>query len=326
MSHVPTISLARYRTGQLTDDEWAALDQACCDHGFFMLTDHGAQSAIDAMWRASRGFFAAPRDVRLAVLRDEVNPLGYYDRELTKQKRDLKEVFDFKCGGHQSRDPNRRTRWPAEPEDFRAALDEYFAELTGLARETACLVFEAMGLAPDEARQLEADSFGERHTSSARLNHYPSTDPLPPAERDAVNPLGDMALHHHTDPGGVTLLLQDDVGGLQALSKAHGWIDVPPSGSDFVVNLGDVMQVWTNDRYVAAVHRVLPVPSGSARFSTPFFYQPRVDAEIQPRHLGEASAPRYRPFTWREFIRGRVTDNYADLGEDDIQISRYALG
>ena len=62
---------------------------------------------------------------------------------------------------------------------------------------------------------------------------------------------------HHTDPGILTLLFQDMVGGLQALSKSNGWIDIAPQKDAIVVNLGDSMQVWTNDNYRAAVHRVL---------------------------------------------------------------------
>ncbi len=326
MKNVPTISLAAFRAGELTADDWQALDTACRDHGFFILTDHGADSVVRNMWQASRAFFTSDRGVKLSVLRDAENPLGFYDRELTKQKRDQKEVFDFKCGGHQSSNPARRSRWPSALPQLREALQAYFDVSTDLARETATLVFEAMGMSKGAAQELEARCFGARHTSAARLNYYPSSDPLPASEREGVNALGDMALHHHTDPGGVTLLLQDDVGGLQAHSSSEGWIDVPPCGNDFVVNLGDVMQVWTNDRYKAAVHRVLPVPKDQPRFSTPFFYQPCFDEEIAPMHVEGGGDPRYRPFTWREFIRGRVTDNYADVGEEDIQISRYAAG
>ena len=200
-------------------------------------------------------------------------------------------------------------------------LTAYFAACTVLANDAMRLVYSAYGLsATDIENALEA-SFGESHTSSARLNHYPAYDPLPVTDRADVNGLGDMALHHHTDPGAITLLLQDSVGGLQTLSGEHGWIDVPPATDTFVVNLGDVLQVWTNNRYVAATHRVLPVP-GVSRYSTPFFFQPRFDAVVEPWCLN-GERPQYRPFSWREFIMGRVTDNYADYGADDIQISKY---
>ena len=320
---VPTISLTAYRAGKLEASEWRALDRACADHGFFMVSEHGQDEAIEGMWSASRRFFTSGRALKRSVLRDAENPLGYYDRELTKQKRDQKEVFDFKCGGHQSRNPARRTRWP-ELEGFESALDVYFGACRAVASEVTAMVFTALGLDDHAARDTDAAAFGDAHTSSSRLNFYPPTDPLPENERAGTNSLGDMALHHHTDPGGITLLLQDQVGGLQALSSDHGWIDVPPCGNHFVVNLGDVMQVWTNDRYKAAVHRVLPMAErGSGRYSTPFFYQPRFDAEICPQHVADDDQPHYRPFTWLEFIRGRVTDNYADIGEDDIQISKY---
>ena len=133
-----------------------------------------------------------------------------------------------------------------------------------------------------------------------------------------------MALHHHTDPGAITLLLQDNAGGLQALSRANGWIDVPPLDGAIVVNIGDILQVWTNDRCSAGVHRVVPVTNPSGRFSIPFFYQPKVDAVVEP-WLDAAEAPRYRAFSWQEYIRGRVTDNYSDIGEEDIQIDRYKV-
>ena len=124
--------------------------------------------------------------------------------------------------------------------------------------------------------------FGAAHTSAARLNFYPAKDPVPAQERESVTPLGDMALHHHTDPGAITLLLQDNAGGLQALSRANGWIDVPPLDGAIVVNIGDILQVWTNDRCSAGVHRVVPVTNPSGRFSIPFFYQPKVDAVVEP--------------------------------------------
>lgn len=325
MNGVPTIDLQAFRAGKTTPDEWRALDSACSDHGFFMLQGHGADAVIERMWSATRSFFHSPRSLKRSVLRDADNPLGYYDRELTKQKRDQKEVFDFKCGGHQSRNPARQSRWP-QLDGFEAALQAYYDACRGVASEVTCMVFQALGMTPDAARALEVASFGAHHTSAARLNFYPPIDPLPEAERATVNALGDMALHHHTDPGGVTLLLQDAVGGLQAQSRQHGWIDVPPRGNAFVVNLGDVMQVWTNDRYRAAVHRVLPMAAdGAGRYSAPFFYQPAYDAEIEPRHVGEGTLPHYHRFTWRDFIRGRVTDNFADIGEDDIQISRYRV-
>ncbi len=111
-------------------------------------------------------------------------------------------------------------------------------------------------------------------------------------------------------------------GGLQTKSKEFGWIDIEPELDTIVVNLGDAMQVWTNDKYVAAIHRVTK-RTKKARYSTPYFYNPKRDAVIQPLEQILDKDPKYVPFTWKEYIQGRVDDNYTDLGEEDIQISRF---
>ena len=328
MSSIPNIDLGRYLRGEMGADECRnmlqTLARACADHGFFLLHGHGCDDLSAAMFEQSHGFFAQPRNVKLAVSRDAQNPLGYYDRELTKQKRDLKEVFDFKAGGHQSSNPQRQSRWPAGMPQFREMLTQFFQRFTELSEQTMRLIFSALGMPAGVIDQTMAQGFGEGHTSAARLNYYPASDPVPEEERGKINALGDMALHHHTDPGAITLLIQDEHGGLQARSKTHGWIDVPPLPGTIVVNIGDVMQVWTNDQCVAGMHRVVPVSTSRGRYSTPFFYQPRFDAQIQP-WVAPGEAAHYRPFSWRDYIHARVTDNFADYGVDDVQISRYAV-
>jgi isopenicillin N synthase-like dioxygenase len=324
MQSVPVIDFKAFRMGGLKALDQAALVEACEDHGFFLLSNHGYETEVAGVFAAAQEFFAMPREQKIAVYRDAENPLGYYDRELTKQRRDQKEVFDFKAGGHMSKNPLRHTRWPDQPQTFRPALTAFFSAFTELSQSTMRLVLASLGLPDHAVEDTMVKGFGQAHTSAARLNYYPAKDPVPLAERDSVTPLGDMALHHHTDPGAITLLLQDDCGGLQAFSKTHGWIDVPPQPDTIVVNIGDVLQVWTNDRCTAGMHRVVPINSPSGRFSIPFFYQPKVDAVVEP-WLGVAERPHYRAFSWQEYIRGRVTDNYSDLGEEDIQIARYKV-
>ena len=324
MEEVPTISLARHLAGTLSDAEYARLAEACEDHGFFILVEHGQDELIAEVFTQSAEFFAAPKKEKLKIFRDEINPLGYFDRELTKQKRDLKEVFDFKAGGYISSDPAKQTRWPEGRGQFKATLTDFFQTFTELSDTTMRMVFQALGMPSTVIAATMDGGFGELHSSAARLNYYPPDDPVPAADRDEVNALGDMALHHHTDPGAITLLLQDDHGGLQAHSKTTGWIDVPPLAGSIVVNIGDVLQVWTNDRCTAGMHRVLPVRSERGRYSTPFFYQPRYDAQISP-WVDAGETPKYSAFSWREYIRGRVTDNFSDYGAPDIQIENYRV-
>lgn len=324
MQDIPILSLAKFRQNTLSADELTSLGRACEDHGFFLLSDHGEDALVERVFEQSAQFFAQSSEQKRAVARDEKNPLGYYDRELTKQRRDLKEVFDFKAGGYQSSNPDRQTRWPAHPPQLQSTLKAFFQTFTELSEQTMRMVFKALGMPEEQVEHTMTSGFGDQHSSAARLNYYPADDPLSPSEQQTSTALGDMALHHHTDPGAITLLLQDDQGGLQANSKRHGWIDVAPVPGTIVVNIGDVLQVWTNDRCTAGEHRVLPVRSERGRYSTPFFYQPRYDAVVQP-WVRDGERPRYTAFSWREFIRGRVADNFADYGETDIQIARYRI-
>lgn len=313
MDLVPTVDI-RNPSGVSLE----ALDAACSDHGFFLLEGHGLDDLIERTWAETRAFFGSASANKEAIRRNPESMLGWYDRELTKRKRDGKEVFDFIDPSiPEDHNPNR---WPAAPDDFRATMVDFFDGFARLAADTLTLVQTTLGL--DEATAAAHPS--ERMTSTVRLNHYPVGDPVPADERDGLNPLGDVALGHHTDPGVLTLLLQDDTGGLQAQSTEHGWIDVEPRPGTIVVNLADTMQVWTNDRYKAAVHRVVPMTSRS-RYSIPFFSNPPRDCVIEPIPALATNGPRYRPFTWKEFIRGRAEDNFADYGVDDIQIGHFAI-
>ena len=324
MDKVPTIDFAKYREGHFNSDDRIELTSACEDMGFFLLKGHGLDELIAEVFLESESFFSESKDYKQRVRRDEENPLGYFDRELTKRMRDQKEVFDFRVGGYQSNKSNRTTRWPENRDGFKDCLARFFDSFTALSEEVMEMIFDSMGMEAAESRKLVAASFGPEHSSAARLNYYPAVDPVPETEREAVTPLGDMALHHHTDPGAITLLLQDDHGGLQAHSTEHGWRDVEPQAGTIVVNIGDVMQVWTNDRCKSGIHRVLPIASGRGRYSTPFFYQPRFDAVIKP-WSNENEPTKYRSFLWKEFIRGRVADNFADYGDDDIQVDKYRV-
>ncbi len=313
MDLVPTIDL---RNPAATELE--AVDAACRDHGFFLLEGHGQDELVERTWKTTRAFFDAPPAVKDGVRRTEDQPLGYFDRELTKRRRDCKEVFDYM----QPESPigEAMNRWPEGVAGFRETQSAFFAAFSHLAGETLRLVHAALGASPGAA---DAHG-GSAGTSTVRLNHYPVGDPVSESERADLPVLADVALGHHTDPGVLTLLLQDDTGGLQAHSREDGWIDVPPRPGTIVVNLADSLQVWSNDRYRAAVHRVSPM-TGRSRYSIPYFYNPQLEAVIEPIAELCEGAPRYRPFTWREFIRARVDDNYSDLGQDDTQASHFRI-
>ena len=288
---VPTLNLAN---AEATGEGLQALDKACRNHGFFLLQNHGLDREIEAMWQASEDFFKQPQASKRAIKRTESSPLGYFDQEMTKRQRDLKEVFDFMRPNATGRNLNQ---WP-DDEAFKQTLSEFFESASTVAHRTLGLIYRALAAPTNEA--------------------------LPANERAQAGDLGNMALHHHTDPGILTLLLQDLTGGLQTMTQDQHWVDVPPQAGTIVVNLGDAMQVWSNDAYRAAIHRVTP-RDRSARYSTPYFYNPKSDAVLAPiAHLTE-DPPHFRSFTWREYIKGRVDDNFTDLGVDDIQIDRFRI-
>ena len=301
---------------------------ACRDWGFFQVVNHGIPDAlISRVWGETHAFFDLPRDAKRAIARTAENPRGYYDRELTKNVRDLKEVFDFGYVLHPhlpDDDPRNRApvdgfnQWPTELPGLKRTMTEYF----GACERLGARIFEAFCLGLD----LEADHLGRYfnpHTSFVRLNYYPLADPLSGAEAASVTELGEMALGHHTDSGALTILLQDDVGGLQ-VHDGDGWIDVPPTEGAFVINIGDMTQVWSNDRYNAALHRVRPMKR-AARYSIPFFYNPSYETDCAPLPTPDGAAPRYRPINWGDFRRARTAGDFADYGEE-IQIEHFRVG
>jgi|TARA_B110000014_G_scaffold260733_1_gene251075 isopenicillin N synthase-like dioxygenase len=310
-TQVPVID---FKEANNSDSQLKLLNLACRDHGFFLLKNHGMQESIDRMWTASERFFSLPRNEKLRILRTEHKPLGYYDRELTKRKRDLKEVFDFMDPKSNKDDYNQ---WPQD-ESFKQAMNFFFNDASLVANQTLDLVFRSL-----VHSKLDLPS-GNSDMSTVRLNYYPVSDPLKDDSIGEISELGEMALNHHTDPGILTLLLQDMTGGLQTFSRQDGWIDIVPKKDTIVVNLGDAMQVWTNDQYLAAMHRVSK-RTNKSRYSTPYFYNPSRGEVLKPIKGISEEEDHYSSFIWKDYIQGRVDDNYSDLGEDDIQISKFRI-
>ena len=317
---VPVIDISGLTDAQRSHKPVAAIAEACARWGFFQVTGHGVDAVLVAAVREqARAFFALPAAEKEAILRTRDNPWGYYNNELTKNQRDKKEVFDYTIAGT---DPvyGAENRWPEIDPGFRRVMEDYRDACTGLALR----LLEAMciGLGVD-ARYLN-DYFDPHHSGFIRLNYYPVNDPL--QGRDDVGHLeiADLGVHHHTDAGALTVLLQDDVGGLQVFNDGY-WHDVEPVADAFVINTGDMMQVWSNDRYRAAIHRVQAMES-TDRYSVPFFYNPNAGTRVSPLHsVVSATEPaRYRDIDWSDFRSQRTDGDYADYGPE-VQISQYRI-
>ena len=157
-----------------------------------------------------------------------------------------------------------------------------------------------------------ADGFAGDHTSFLRLNYYP------PCEEPDLH----LGISPHSDAGALTVLVHDGNPGLQFRHEGQ-WHSLDAEMGSLIINIGDIVQVWSNDLYRAPLHRVLA--GVQDRCSAPYFYNPRYDTNYAPLPgaLGE-DAPHYRSINWGEFRAGRAAGDYADLGEE-IQISHFRV-
>ncbi len=304
-------------SGRDARDAVQRIATACREWGFFQVVNHGVpDELIDSVWQQARAFFAAPRGVKNAILRTRENPWGYYNNELTKNQRDKKEVFDFTRDGV---DPIYRAenRWPDLGREFQETMRRYLEACTRLSLQ----LLEAFCVGLELPADFMQRDFAGNHTGFIRLNYYPVADPL-----GGVNglPVADMGVHHHTDAGALTVLLQDDVGGLQVYRDGY-WHDIPSVPGAFVINTGDMMQVWSNDIYQAALHRV-PAMHDRDRYSIPFFFNPAASTEVSPLPsvVTDARPCRYRGINWSEFRARRTDGDYADYGPE-VQIAQYRI-
>ncbi|HEX5788785.1 MAG TPA: 2OG-Fe(II) oxygenase family protein [Woeseiaceae bacterium] len=309
---VPVIDIARLDEA----DTLGAIDRACREWGFFQVVNHGIPGPLClALVDAMHAFFAAPAPVRARIRRTRENPWGYYDSELTKNVRDWKEVFDYGPGDGGQLEP----RWPDGLPGFRTAVERYSDACESLAFRLLGALAANLGA---DAAEL-ARAFAPAHTSFLRLNHYPVC-PVPAAPAGlTTTTAGHVGVNYHTDAGVLTLLLQDGQPGLEVYRDGC-WYPIDPLAGALVVNIGDIVQVWSNDMYRAAMHRALVNPV-HARYSAPYFFNPdyRSNYAPLPSMTGPGRSPRYRPINWGEFRRRRADGDYADFGAE-IQLSDFA--
>lgn len=306
IENVPVIDIAELDSPA----SLAAIDRACRDWGFFQVTGHGIEPALlRNIFEVSREFFAQPAEEKQRIRRDADNPWGYYDKELTKNQQDWKEIYDFGPANGYLLKP----RWPSGQLRlrFEPIVRAYYANCRTLALRLLSAMASNLGV---NASYL-ARGFADAHTSFLRLNYYPQCTFVASAERL-------FGVGEHTDAGALTLLLQDDQPGLEVCRDGQ-WHLVEPTPGALVINVGDMTQVWSNDRYRAALHRVVTNPSGD-RYSVPFFLSPSYETTYAPlpTTITPERPARYRPIQWREFRTLRAAGDYADIGEE-VQITHY---
>jgi isopenicillin N synthase-like dioxygenase len=274
---MPPLGLPIFRLPVMEEAaEVARLRQACETVGFFYLADHGIDPAVErALEHESAAFFARPAadKERIAMRHGGAAWRGYFPvgGELTSGVADLKEGLYF---GEDLAPGDPRAGWPMhganlfpdEPVGLRAAVDAFMHAQLAVGQR----VLRALALALDLDASYVHDHLTHRPTSLFRIFHYPAA-----AAGDAAWGVGE-----HTDYGLLTLLKQDQRGGLEVKTPA-GWIDAPPIEGMFVCNLGDMLDRLTGGRFRSTPHRVRN-RSGASRYSWPFFLDPAFDATIAP--------------------------------------------
>jgi isopenicillin N synthase-like dioxygenase len=279
MTHLPTIDLRALRPGAIgREDELTRLRDIAHDVGFFYLTGHGVPVARSAaLLERAQEFFALPAADRDALtMHDSPHFRGYTQvgREVTAGARDAREQVDIAAEyAERTRrhdDPaywllDGPNQWPTALPQLRTEVLSWLTTLAPVAHELLQDLLESLGV----ARDTYDHAFAERPHMHLKLLRYPASEQ------------GGQGVGPHKDYGFLTLLLQDRQGGIEVATPDGRWQQVDARRDTFVVNLGELLELATDGYFVATAHRV-PTPPRDDRFSIPFFYNPRLDAVIEP--------------------------------------------
>lgn len=317
MDTVPVIDIAPFLAGAPEGIASVAreLGRACEEIGFFQITGFGvSEEFIQEVYDVSRRFFDLSEELKSTAAQpapDQVRGwtavgaegLSYSLDEVAPG--DLKEKMDMGPYNVPDDDYHRGAAagphfapnvWPKVLPEMRGLWERYFAEMSEVSRQVMRIFAVALDLQID----FFEDKINE-HISMFRVVNYPDqpTPPLP----------GQLRAGAHTDYGSLTLLRQEQrPGSLQVMTKSGEWFDVPTIKGALVVNIGDLMAEWTNDRWVSTLHRVINPPrdiaNDSRRISLVFFHQPNYDAMISclPTCLAAGEEPRHAPMSSGEHL------------------------
>ncbi|PPA02529.1 oxidoreductase [Pseudomonas sp. MWU12-2312b] len=311
-ANLPLIDMSGVREGDQASIRRAgdAIRKACSETGFFYIINHGVpQAVIDRAMAAAEQFFAFPVEVKRQVAVNNRHrgwhALGGATMyEATKP--DHKEFFsmglelaeDDPCvlAGEALRGPNQ---WPAFMPQLREALAEYYEEIGKAGADLLRAVAVGLG--------IEEGFFTDKYTKPlqrTQMVYYPPQPPKAEADQFGVAP--------HTDYGCITLLYQDNSGGLQVRELgSNRWIEATPIPGSLVVNVGDLLAHWSNDRFRSTLHRVINT-SGHERYSIATFYDPTYSAVVDPCDLGiDPAQSLYPPVAAGDYILKRIDDSMA---------------
>lgn len=339
---LPVINIQSFLDPESTDALRAKTVQqighACKEYGFFYVTGHDIpQSRLDQVIDLARAFFALPVEEKEKIKRRDAGTpeggdgaRGYQGmgENVTQGRRDMHEAVDLykEWGdGSSSTQPPFKTLqgpnlWPERPEELKQVYEEYIGQL----RKVGEALVRAMGRALELGKPLpNADSTSEdeetfvRNTDDPfwvmRMIGYPPLEKPHRNGHTAEDDLSELSCGEHSDYGCVTLLLSDPTpGALQVKLQDGTWLNADPIPGAFVVNIGDMIERWTNGIWKSTRHRVIHRGDGY-RVSVPFFFEPNFDAVVKPLvKCVELSGgrPLFERTTYGEHLLGKVFSNF----------------
>jgi isopenicillin N synthase-like dioxygenase len=316
LAAIPIIDLEPLLHG--TQEEQALvireIGQACREIGFFYIIKHNIPAELVArVFAESARFFALPESVKAEIgIEKSACHRGWFkvggeNLDPAKQKldgdlkegvkigRDLGPEHPLVVAGTPLHGPNQ---WP-DLAGWREVMQEYYDAMEALGRRLLQAFASALGLSSEYF-----DGWLEAPMTTLGPLHYPP-------QRGHITE-AQIGAGAHTDYGCLTMLAQDEAGGLQVRSKAGVWIDAPPVAESFVVNIGDMMERWTNGVFTSTLHRVINV-SGRERYSVPFFFDPDFDTPVEclATCLGVGEVPKYPPTTAGQHLLDMINASFA---------------
>lgn len=293
----------------------AEIHDACTSAGFFYLSGHGiGRQVIDDAFEANRRFHARPLAEKLALKQNQWHR-GYQAFaasklvssarfEAARRPNQMESFFVRHEVAPEHPDYQRKplqgpNRWPDDPR-FVDAVRRY----DNATRNLGLALLPAFSIAVGEAPDFFTRRFSPPATA-LRLIHYP------PAPKTRPEDL--FGIHPHTDYGFLTILAQDDVGGLQIRTPAGEWIDAPYREDCFVLNIGDILARWTNGRFNSTPHRVINQSDQRSRYSIGMFFDPNLDTVVEPlSKFAEPEASGSPPIRYGDYFTMRLDANYPD--------------
>ncbi|MEM9614335.1 MAG: 2-oxoglutarate and iron-dependent oxygenase domain-containing protein [Actinomycetota bacterium] len=314
---VPIIDIAGWRTDPENDARLAAaVDSVCRTVGFFKVGGHGVDTAlIERLIEVTDGFFAQSEETKLAYVTPPEIDRGYTPpgREALAYSLgvdtppDLFEAFNIGVGELLGVDASEGVLWadnlwPDAPSELRPVWLEYCRAMYDLADRLLGIFAVALDLPPDWL-QARSDRSPDVFRALNYERHPGSPDPVE----------GQLRMGPHSDYGTCTILLADPVPGLQILGLDGDWHDVTPTPGTFLVNIGDLLAAWTNDRWRSTLHRVLPPPVGvdgpARRRSFAYFHEANPEVIVEPLPGCVTDGPDavlYEPFSVGDHLTGKV--------------------